>query len=134
MGTDVCAVGMVGNRDGANLEPRVRGGVDPPTWQPGSGARQVRVGGGTPRSDGKVRVGFAKHVVQALNSGTLFCLCSCAHAVCVLFKASCYEAAPPRAFFHVQIVAFVEHCAVVLCFLCCSCCSGQCWSWLCASI
>ena len=63
MGIDVRAVGTVGNRDGASLEPRVRGGVDPPMWRPGSGARQVRVGGGTPRSDGEVRIGFPKHVV-----------------------------------------------------------------------
>ena len=84
MGTDVRAVGTVGNRDGASLEPRVRGGVDPPTLRLGSGAQQVRVGGGTPRSDGEVRVGFAKHVVQALNSRTPFCLCSRAHAVCAV--------------------------------------------------
>ena len=37
-----------------------------------------------PRSDGEVRVGFAKHVVQALNSGTPFCLCLRAHAVCTV--------------------------------------------------
>ena len=84
MGTDVHAVGTVGNRDGASLEPRMRGGVDPSTWRPGSGARQFQVGGGMPRSDGEVRVGFAKHVVQALNSGTPFCLCSRAHAVCAV--------------------------------------------------
>ena len=48
MGTDVRAVGMVGNKDGANLEPRMRGGVDPPTWRPDSGAGQGRVRGGTP--------------------------------------------------------------------------------------
>ena len=84
MGTNVHAVGTVGNRDGASLEPWVRGGVDPPTWRPGSGARQVRVGGGTLRSDSEVRVGFAKHVVQALNFETPFCLCSRAHAVCVV--------------------------------------------------
>ena len=84
MGTAVRAVGTVGNRDGASLEPRVRGGVDPPTWRPGTGAWQVRVGGGTPRNDGEVRVGFAKHVVQTLNSGTPFRLCSRAHAVCAV--------------------------------------------------
>ena len=84
MGTDVRAVGTVGNRDGASLEPRVRGGMDPPTWRPDSAAWQVRVGGGTPRSDSEVRVGFAKHVVQALNFGTPFCLCSRAHAVCTV--------------------------------------------------
>ena len=84
MGTDICAVGTVWNRDTASLEPRVRGGVDPLTWRPGSGARQVRIGGGTPRSDGEVRVGYPKHVVQALNSGTPFCLCSRAHAVCAV--------------------------------------------------
>ena len=38
MGTDVLDVGTVGNRDGGSLEPRVRGGVGPPTWRPGSGA------------------------------------------------------------------------------------------------
>ena len=84
MGTDVRAVGTVGNRDGASLEPQVRGGVYPTTWRPGTGARQVWVRGGMPRSDGEVRVGFAKHVVQALNSRTPFRLCSRAHAVCAV--------------------------------------------------
>ena len=82
MGTDVRAVGTVGNRDGANLEQRVRGSVDLPTWRPGSGAGQGRVRGGMPRSHGEVRVGCAKDVVHALNYETPFCLCSCAHAVC----------------------------------------------------
>ena len=84
MGTDVRVVGMVGNRDGASLEPQVRGGVYSTTWRPGTGAWQVRVRRETPRSDGEVRIGFAKHVVQALNSGTPFRLCSCAHAVCAV--------------------------------------------------
>ena len=48
MGTDVLAVGTLGNRDGGSLEPQVRGGVDPPTWRPGSGAGQGRVREGTP--------------------------------------------------------------------------------------
>ena len=82
MGTDIRAVGTVGNRDGANLEPRVQGGVDPPTWRLGSGAGQGWVRGGTPRSDGKVRVGCTNDVVHALNCETPFCLCSRAHAVC----------------------------------------------------
>ena len=82
MGTDVRAVGTVGNRDGARLERRVRGGVDPSTWRPGSGAGQGRVRGGTPRSDGEVRVGCAKDVIHALNCETPFCFCSHAHAVC----------------------------------------------------
>ena len=51
MGTDFCAVGTVGNRDGGSLEPWVRGGVDPPTWRPGSGAGQGGVLEGTPRTD-----------------------------------------------------------------------------------
>ena len=81
MGTDVGAVGTVGNRHGGTLEPQVRGGVDPPTWRPGSGARQGRIHEGTPRIDGEVRVGCTKDVVHALNRETLFCFSSRAHAV-----------------------------------------------------
>ena len=82
MGINFCAVGTVGNRDGGSLEPRVRGGVDPPTWRPGSGAGQGRVLEGTPRTDGEVRVGCAKHVVHTLNRQTPFCFSSRAHALC----------------------------------------------------
>ena len=38
MGTDILGVETVGNRVGGSLEPRVRGSMGPPTWQPGSGA------------------------------------------------------------------------------------------------
>ena len=48
MGIDFCAVGTVGNKDGGSLELRVRGGVDPPMWRPGSGAGLGRVLEGTP--------------------------------------------------------------------------------------
>ena len=82
MGTDVRAIGTVGNRDGGSLEPRVRGSVDPPTWRPGSGAGQGRVREGTPRTDGEVRVGCAKDVVHALNCDTPFCFSSRAHVLC----------------------------------------------------
>ena len=82
METDVRAVGTVGNRDGGSLEPRVRGGVDPPTWRRGSGAGHGRIREGMPRPDGEVRVGCAKDVVHALNRDTPFCFSSCAHALC----------------------------------------------------
>ena len=82
MGTDVRAIGTVGNRYGGSLEPRVRGGVDPPTWRPDSGARQGRVCEGKPQTDGKVRIGCAKDVVHALNRDTPFCFSSRAHALC----------------------------------------------------
>ena len=81
MGTDVGAVGMVGNRHGGTLEARVRGGVDPPTWRPGSAARQGRVQEGTPRTGGDVRVGCAKDVVHALNLHTPFCFSLRGHAI-----------------------------------------------------
>ena len=82
MGTDVRVVGTVGNRDGGSLEPWVRGGVDPPTWRPGSGAGQGRVREGTSRTDGEVRVGCAKDVVHELNRETPFCFSSRAHTLC----------------------------------------------------
>ena len=47
MGTDVGAVGTVGNRHGGTLEAWVRGGVDALTWRPGSAARQDQVREGT---------------------------------------------------------------------------------------
>ena len=81
MGTDVGAVGTVGNSHGGTLEPRVQGGVDPSMWRPGSRARQGRVREGMPRTDGEVRVGCAKDVVHALNRQTPFCFFSRAHAV-----------------------------------------------------
>ena len=81
MGTNVGAVGTVGNRHGGTLEPRVRGGVDPPTWRPGSGAQQGWVREGTPRTNDEVRVGCAKDVVHALNRQTPFCFSSRSHAV-----------------------------------------------------
>ena len=81
MGTDVGAVETVGNRHGGTLEARVRGGVDPPTWRPGSAARQGRVRKGTFRTGGDVRVGCAKDVVHALNLHTPFCFSLCGHAV-----------------------------------------------------
>ena len=81
MGTDVGAVGMVGNRHGGTLEPRVRGGVDPPTWRPGTEGRQGWVCEGMPRTDGEVRVGCAKDVIHALNLDTPFCCSSRGHAV-----------------------------------------------------
>ena len=82
MGTNVRAVGTVENRDGGSLEPRVRGGMDPPTWRPGSGARQGRVREGTPRTNGEVRVGCAKDVVHALNRETPFCFSLRTHTLC----------------------------------------------------
>ena len=81
MRTNVGAVGTVGNKHGGTLEARVRGGVDPPTWQPGSAARQGRVWEGTPRTGGGVRVGCAKDVVHALNLHTPFCFSLCSHVV-----------------------------------------------------
>ena len=81
MGTDVGAVGRVGNRHGGTLEAWVRGGVDPPTWQPGSAARQGQVREGTPRTGGNVRVGYAKDVVHALNLHTPFCFSLRGHAI-----------------------------------------------------
>ena len=92
MGTDVGAVGTVGNRHGGTLEARVRGGVDPPTWRPGSAARQGRVREGTPRTGGDVRVGCAKDVVLFFleRSRCLWCT------------------APPRARLHCFFLAFVR--------------------------
>ena len=81
MGTDVGAIGTVGNRHGGTLEPRVQGGVDPPTWRPGNGARQGWVREGTSQTDGEVRVGCAKDVVHALNRQTPFYFSSRAHAI-----------------------------------------------------
>ena len=81
MGTDIGAVGTVGNKHGGTLEARVRGGVDPPTWRPGSGAWQGRVREGTPRTDGEVRVGCAQDVVHALNLHTPFCFSLRSHVV-----------------------------------------------------
>ena len=82
MGTNVLAVGAVGNRDVGSLEPRVRGGVDPPTWRPGSGAGQGQIREGTPQTDREVRVGCAKDVVHTLNCQNHFCFSSRAHALC----------------------------------------------------
>ena len=74
--------------------------MDPPTWRPGNGVGQGRVCGGTPRSDGEVRVGCAKDVVHALNCETPFCL----YSRCVWCSEHLAVTLPRRA--HASMLSF----------------------------